>query len=86
MKETILQVNGLCKCFKHHQVLDHVNMSIQKGDIYGFVGKNGAGKTTLIRIVSGLINADEGDFSLLGINSKDKHIDSARKKACTMVE
>lgn len=86
MNETILQVNGLCKCYKHHRVLDHVNMSIQKGDIYGFVGKNGAGKTTLIRIISGLIHADEGDFRLLGIDGKDKRIDSARKKVCTMVE
>lgn len=86
MNETILQVNGLFKCYKHHRVLDHVNMSIQKGDIYGFVGKNGAGKTTLIRIISGLIHADEGDFRLLGIDSKDKRIDSARKKVCTMVE
>lgn len=86
MNETILQVNGLCKRYKHHQVLDHVNMSIQKGDIYGFVGKNGAGKTTLIRVISGLINADEGNFSLLGINSKDKRIDLAKKKVCTMVE
>ena len=72
MKETILQVNNLCKRYKHHQVLDSVNMSIQKGDIYGFVGKNGAGKTTLIRIISGLIHAEEGNFSLLGIDSSDK--------------
>lgn len=86
MKETILQVNNLCKRYKHHQVLDSVNMSIQKGDIYGFVGKNGAGKTTLIRIISGLIDAEEGNFSLLGIDSSDKRIDSARKKVCTMVE
>lgn len=86
MNETILQVNGLCKRYKHHQVLDSVNMSIQKGDIYGFVGKNGAGKTTLIRIISGLIDAEEGNFSLLGFDSSDKRIDLARKKVCTMVE
>lgn len=40
MKETILQVNHLCKRYKNHQVLDSLNMSIHKGDIYGFVGKN----------------------------------------------
>lgn len=86
MEETILQINGLCKRYKHNQVLDSVNMSISRGDIYGFVGKNGAGKTTLIRIISGLIGADAGDFQLLGIDSRDKRIDSARKKVCTMVE
>lgn len=86
IKEAILQVNNLSKWYKHHQVLDSVNMSIHKGDIYGFVGKNGAGKTTLIRIISGLIDAEEGSFCLLGIESSDKRINSARKKVCTMVE
>ena len=84
--ENILQVNNLSKSYKDSKVLRQVSMTINKGDIYGFVGKNGAGKTTLIRIISGLTSADKGDFNLFGINSKDKKIDEARKKICTMVE
>lgn len=84
--ETVLQANGICKTYKNNRVLDSVSMTVRKGDIYGFVGKNGAGKTTLIRIIAGLVEANEGDFELFGINSKDKHIDTARRKICAMVE
>ena len=84
--ETVLQVNGISKAYKNHQVLNSVSMTIQKGDIYGFVGKNGAGKTTLIRIIAGLADAEQGDFELFGISSKSNRIDSARKKVCAMVE
>lgn len=86
MAETVLKVNGLCKSYKHKTVLDHVNMTIQKGDIYGFVGKNGAGKTTLIRILAGLAEADQGEYELFHVSSKSGHIDKARKKICAMVE
>lgn len=86
MNETVLKVNGLCKSYKHHTVLNQVNMTIRQGDIYGFVGKNGAGKTTLIRIISGLTDADEGSFELFGVQSGSREMDAARKKVCTMVE
>lgn len=84
--ENVLKVNGLCKKYKHKTVLDHVDMTIQQGDIYGFVGKNGAGKTTLIRIISGLTDPAEGSFELFGAKSGSREIDAARKKVCTMVE
>lgn len=86
MAEIILNVNGLCKSYKHKNVLNNVNMTMRKGDIYGFVGKNGAGKTTLIRILAGLTEADKGDYELFGISSKNSCIDNARKKICAMVE
>ncbi|MGM9680665.1 MAG: ATP-binding cassette domain-containing protein [Eubacteriales bacterium] len=84
--ETVLQVSGISKSYKHKSVLKGVHMTINRGDIYGFVGKNGAGKTTLIRIISGLTDADEGSFELFGVNSGSREIDAARKKVCTMVE
>ncbi|MGN1399650.1 MAG: ATP-binding cassette domain-containing protein [Erysipelotrichaceae bacterium] len=86
MSETILKVNGLRKSYKHKTVLNDVTMTIHKGDIYGFVGKNGAGKTTLIRILAGLVKADEGDYELFSISSQSSQIDKARKKICAMVE
>ena len=85
-RKIVLKVDGLRKTYKKHAVLDDVNMTIYKGDIYGFVGRNGAGKTTLIRAVSGLIYADEGDFELLGVNCKSSKINGARRRTCSMVE
>jgi ABC-2 type transport system ATP-binding protein len=84
--ETILKVDNLSKSYKDKNVLNSVSMTINKGDIYGFVGKNGAGKTTLIRVVSGLIEANEGSFEIFGVDGKSRHIDNARKKVCAIVE
>lgn len=50
----VVQTKGLCKDFNGNIAVDHVNMTVRKGDIYGLIGKNGAGKTTFMRIVCGL--------------------------------
>ena len=84
--ETILEVKNLSKHYKTSGVLEKLSLTINKGDIYGFVGKNGAGKTTLIRIISGLVDEDEGEFSLFGVSSKTSEIVNARRKVCAMVE
>lgn len=84
--KTVLEVKNLNKSYKENHILNDLCMTINQGDIYGFVGKNGAGKTTLIRAISGLIEIDSGEFELFGISSKSKEIDMARKKVCTMVE
>ena len=84
--ERILEIKNVTKSYKKHKVLTDVSMSINKGDIYGFVGKNGAGKTTLIRIISGLISKDSGEFSLFATSSESKSIIKERKRVCSMVE
>ena len=49
MSENVLVTRDLTKRYGSATVVDHVNITIQKGDIYGLVGRNGAGKTTIIR-------------------------------------
>ena len=82
----VLETNSLTKRYKHHLAVDHVNMHIEKGDIYGFVGENGAGKTTIIRLVCGLASPTEGDYNLFGVNSHDSNILKAREKVNGIVE
>ena len=53
MSELILQTMALTRRYGSTAALDGVNLSIEKGQIYGLVGRNGAGKTTLIRLISG---------------------------------
>ena len=50
--EIILQTNGIEKKYKTQFAVKDVNMQIEQGDIYGFVGENGAGKTTIIRMIT----------------------------------
>ena len=55
--ETILQTTNLSRQFGKKMAVNNVNMTIHKGDIYGFIGKNGAGKTTFMRLVLGYSTA-----------------------------
>ena len=78
--DPVLQIRGLTKAFRGHlslgrrMVLRGVDLSVRRGEVYGFLGINGAGKTTTLRIVAGLIFADAGDVSLLGRPGSDPEV------------
>lgn len=64
--ETILRTDHLTKQFGSKAAVNQVSMTINKGDIYGFIGKNGAGKTTLMRLVLKLTFPTSGGIELFG--------------------
>ncbi|SFB07960.1 ABC transporter ATP-binding protein [Clostridium frigidicarnis] len=64
--ECILKTYNLTKQYKDHRVVDNANITIEKGDIYGFLGENGAGKTTTMRMIMGLIKPTDGSIELFG--------------------
>ena len=82
----IVETNGLTKIYGGKAAVDNVNMHIEEGTIYGFVGENGSGKTTIMRLLTGLAEPNKGEFSLFGINCKDKKIYSCRKQMSAIVE
>ncbi|MBO5224608.1 MAG: ATP-binding cassette domain-containing protein [Clostridia bacterium] len=84
--EYILKTVNLSKKYKNKLVLDKVNISVKRGDVYGFVGENGSGKTTVIRLVCGLINSSGGGVELFGVKDTDPAISAQRKKIGAVVE
>ena len=62
--ELVLQTSGLTKKYGKQIAVNNVDLNIEKGDIYGLIGKNGAGKTTIMKIVCGLVYQDQGDIQL----------------------
>lgn len=84
--ENIIVTNNLCKKYGKFQALDNVSITIKKGGIYGLIGKNGAGKTTLLRVISGLQNPTSGNYSLFGVDYKDKNITKQRRKVGAIIE
>ena len=58
----ILQTRNLTKRYGNKTVVNDLNMNINKGDIYGFLGQNGAGKTTTLRMIMGLIQSTAGEI------------------------
>ena len=64
---TAIAVSGLVKDFgPKTRALDHLDLQVETGEVHGFLGPNGAGKTTTIRVLLGLLRADEGHVDLLG--------------------
>ncbi len=84
--EYVLRTDQLCKQYKNFKALDRLSMHVNKGSIYGFVGKNGAGKTTLIRLACGLQRPTSGSYALYGIPHTDSKIASARRRMGAVVE
>ena len=66
MSEPVLELTDVKKYYGSHKVLKGVNMCVNKGDIYGLVGKNGAGKTTLFKVALGLSAFNGGKVSIFG--------------------
>lgn len=70
MSETILYLKNITKIFPHPEkpviANDHINFSVQKGEIHAVVGENGTGKTTLMNILYGMYQPDEGEIILNG--------------------
>ena len=85
MSNYVLKTTNLCKRFKSYKALDNVSVTLEKGKIYGLIGKNGAGKTTLMRIVSGLSYATEGTIELFGASSA-KQYNKQLSKIGTLIE
>jgi ABC-2 type transport system ATP-binding protein len=61
-----LRTHGLTRRFGHHLAVDDVSLLVPRGAVYGFLGPNGSGKTTTIRMLLGLLSADDGEVELLG--------------------
>ena len=64
--DTIIETQGLSKSFKNVDAVSDLSFTIQKGDVYGFLGQNGAGKSTTMRMLLGLIHPDSGKVLING--------------------
>lgn len=84
MKDIILKTENLTKKYKNFTALDNVNINIQKGDIYGLIGRNGAGKTTLMKIITTLSNKTSGSFELFG--KSDNNLTSTKRRIGCLIE
>jgi len=79
MSQYILKTNHLSKQYKNTFVLDDINISVKKGEVYGFIGQNGAGKSTMLRLVTGLAFPSNGSVELFG-HDKSGMLTEAQKR------
>jgi len=83
--ETILKLTNLTKTYKKKNAVDNVNMTINRGDIYGLIGRNGAGKSTLMRLITSLARPNDGGIELFGQTSKSG-LQQGRKRMGAIIE
>ena len=75
----VIEVHDLVKRFGDKTVVDHVSMTIPKGEISGFLGPNGSGKTTTIRVMCGLLKLDGGSGQVLGYDLREESLKIKRE-------
>jgi ABC-2 type transport system ATP-binding protein len=72
--DLIIDVKGVTKRFDGKVVVDSLDLTVRKGEIFGFLGPNGSGKTTFIRMLCGLLIPDEGQGTCLGYNVRSQQL------------
>ena len=84
--EYVLTTEGLTKQYRNFKALGGLSMHVEKGAIYGFVGRNGAGKTTLIRLICGLQTPTSGTYTLYGKKNTEGNMARERRRMGAVVE
>lgn len=70
--QTVIETKALCKKYGPHTAVDHVELHVPQGCVYGFIGPNGAGKSTTMKMLLGLIHPTAGRVRLLGQELTEK--------------
>lgn len=70
--QTVIETKDLCKQYGPHTAVDHVELHVPQGCVYGFIGPNGAGKSTTMKMLLGLIHPTAGRVRLLGQELTEK--------------
>jgi ABC-2 type transport system ATP-binding protein len=75
----IITVNQLKKFFGDTKAVNGLTFDVHKGEVFGLLGPNGAGKTTTIKLLLGLLEVDEGEMSVFGLNPERNEVEIKRR-------
>jgi len=85
MTALAIDVHGLTKRFGRKVAVDHVDIAVPEGQVWGFLGPNGSGKTTTIRMLCGLLRPDDGEGTCLGYQLRSE-TDSIKRQVGYMTQ
>lgn len=75
----IIKINGLKKFFGEVKAVNGISFNVQRGEVFGLLGPNGAGKTTTIKLILGLLEPNEGEMSVFGLNPERNEVEIKRR-------
>ena len=70
----VIQIENLVKRYKELVALDHLNLEVEEGEIFGLLGPNGSGKSTTINCILALLKYDKGTVKAPALSSKGQHV------------
>jgi len=73
-KSTLIELHDLCKNYGTKTAVDHVNLNVSGGEVFGFLGPNGAGKTTTIKMIVGLLQPTSGTVKINGYDVQEQSL------------
>ena len=85
MNQVILETKQLTKRYRRRVIVDQLSLTVERGDIFGFLGQNGAGKSTTIRMSLGLVRPSSGQVRILG-NDMSRHPQRALQRTGAIIE
>lgn len=65
--DSIVRISGFVKRYKQHVAVNHVDLTIKKGEIYGLIGPDGSGKSSLMKAIAGVLSYEDGAVEVLGV-------------------
>ena len=80
-----LKITGLSFNYGKKEILKNINITVNSGEVFGLLGPNGAGKTTIIKLITGLLNIQKGEISIIG-SSLNKNYEQAMEYLGAIVE
>lgn len=80
---SVIQTTGLSKRYRDKWAVDHLDLRVEQGDIYGFIGQNGAGKSTALKLLCGLARPTQGEALIFGKSVRDS---VARRRVGALIE
>ena len=75
----MLKIEHLTKVYGDKKAVDDISLTIEDGEIFGFIGHNGAGKSTTLKSTVGILNFDEGKITIDGASVKENPIECKQK-------
>ena len=82
MTAAVIEMAGVSKAFGDRRVLDQLNLSVPEHSLFAFLGNNGHGKSTTIKLITGLLRADQGDIRVLGLDIKKQRNEVLKQIGC----
>ena len=75
----MIEIKKVSKSYvKNKRIIENLNLEIKNGEIFGFLGPNGAGKTTTIKMITGILDINDGDILIDGVSIKENPVEAKK--------